>query len=321
MNSKMAQLTHTNAFRNYGGTLLALLVLVLLFSFTNQYFFTARNIQNVLVQMAIIAILAFGMTYVLMLGQIDLSVGSIIAVSGIMLGWGLQTGVRPLVAVILSLLVGVCCGTLNGLISSYMRIPTFIVTVATMGIFRGGGYAVTGAAPISINDPVIEWFGNGRVAGVPVPIIIMIVMLVVMHVTLTRTKFGRQIVLTGGNVEAARFAGIRVEKLQLYVFMIMGGAAAVSALIMTSRLYSAQPNAALGYELDAIAAAVLGGTSLTGGRGTVMGTFIGALIIAVVNNGMNLLGIEYYFQTIVKGLIIIAAVYIDVRSKKQRLTK
>lgn len=321
MKAQLNKVTQSHTFRTYGGTLLALLALVLLFSFASEYFFTGRNIQNVLVQMAIIAILAFGMTYVLMLGQIDLSVGSIIAVSGVTLGLGLSAGYNPFIALMLAILVGVLCGTLNGSVSAFLRIPTFIVTVATMGIFRGIGYAVTGAQPIAVSDPVIEWFGNGSIAGIPVPILIMLVMLIVMHVVLTRTKFGRQIVLAGGNVDAARFAGIKVERLQLYVFMIMGAAAAVSALIMISRLYSAQPNAAQGYELDAIAAAVLGGTSLTGGRGTVMGTFIGALIIAVVNNGMNLLGIEYYFQNIVKGLIIIAAVYIDVRSKSQTLGK
>lgn len=318
MKEHIDKVRHSATFRTYGGTLLALVALIALFGFTNEFFFSVRNFGNILLQMAIIAILAFGMTYVLMLGQIDLSVGSIVALCGVLLGLMLQAGANPFIAVLGALALGLFLGFTNGWVSAYLGIPTFIVTVATMGIYRGVAYAVTDAKPVAIENPVIEWFGNERIVGIPVPIVIMVLVLVVMHVVLTRTKFGRQIVLAGGNPEAARFAGIKVKRLQVYVFMIMGAAAALSGLLMSSRLYSAQPNAATSYELDAIAAAVLGGTSLTGGQGTVFGTFIGALIIAVVNNGMNLLGLDYYFQSIVKGLIIIIAVFIDVRSKKQR---
>lgn len=321
MSSRVAKITQSSAARTYGGTLIALVALIVFFAIMNGHFLTGRNILNVLVQMSVIALLAFGMTYVLMLGEIDLSVGSIVALSGTVMGLSLASGFNPVIAVVLAVLTGILCGTINGWVSAYWKIPTFIVTVATMGIFRGVGYALTDAKPIAIDNGFIEWLGNGQVIGIPVPIIIMVITLAIMHVVLTRTKFGRQVVLTGGNKEAAKFAGIRVKRLQLYVFMIMGVAAAVAGILMTSRLYSAQPNAATGYELDAIASAVLGGTSLTGGRGTVVGTFIGALIIAVVNNGMNLMGLEYYFQNIVKGLIIIAAVYVDVRSKRQSLGK
>lgn len=321
MKATIEQFRQSAALRTYGGTLIALAALIVLFGVTNEYFLTGRNFGNILLQMAIIAILAFGMTYVLMLGQIDLSVGSVVALSGVVLGLVLNNTGNPVLAVLAAVALGLFLGFANGWISAYLGIPTFIVTVATMGIYRGLAYAVTDSKPVPIDNPVIEWFGNGRVVGIPVPIIVMVIVLIVMHVVLTRTKFGRQIVLAGGNAEAARFAGIKVKRLQLYVFMIMGSAAALSGLLMTSRLYSAQPNAALSYELDAIAAAVLGGTSLTGGQGTVFGTFIGALIIAVVNNGMNLLGLDYYFQSIVKGFIIIVAVFIDVRSKKQRTGK
>lgn len=317
MREHIEKVRHSATVRTYGGTLVALVALVILFAVTNEFFFTVRNFGNILLQMAIIAILAFGMTYVLMLGQIDLSVGSIVALCGVVLGLMLQAGSNPFVAVLAAVGLGLLLGVCNGWISAYLGIPTFIVTVATMGIYRGIAYAMTDAKPVAIDNPVIEWFGNERIVGIPVPIVIMVVVLVVMHVVLTRTKFGRQIVLAGGNAEAARFAGIKVKRLQLYVFMIMGAAAALAGILMSSRLYSAQPNAATSYELDAIAAAVLGGTSLTGGQGTVVGTFIGALIIAVVNNGMNLLGLDYYFQSIVKGLIIIIAVFIDVHSKKR----
>lgn len=317
MREHIEKVRHSATVRTYGGTLVALVALVILFAVTNEFFFTVRNFGNILLQMAIIAILAFGMTYVLMLGQIDLSVGSIVALCGVVLGLLLQAGSNPFIAVLAAVGLGLLLGVGNGWISAYLGIPTFIVTVATMGIYRGIAYAMTDAKPVAIDNPVIEWFGNERIFGIPVPIVIMVVVLVIMHVVLTRTKFGRQIVLAGGNAEAARFAGIKVKRLQLYVFMIMGAAAALAGILMSSRLYSAQPNAATSYELDAIAAAVLGGTSLTGGQGTVVGTFIGALIIAVVNNGMNLLGLDYYFQSIVKGLIIIIAVFIDVHSKKR----
>lgn len=321
MKERFAQFRQSGTLRTYGGTLIALVALVVLFAATTEYFMTVRNFGNILLQMAIIAILAFGMTYVLMLGQIDLSVGSSVAFVGVVLGLMLKDDGNPLLALLAALGLGLVLGLCNGWASAYLGIPTFIVTVATMGIYRGVAYAITDAQPVPIENPLVEWLGNGRVIGIPVPIIIMVVVLIVMHVVLTRTKFGRQIVLAGGNAEAARFAGIKVKRLQVYVFMIMGAAAALSGILMTSRLYSAQPNAATSYELDAIAAAVLGGTSLTGGSGTVFGTFIGALIIAVVNNGMNLLGLDYYFQSIVKGLIIIVAVFIDVRSKKQGTKK
>lgn len=316
MRRTVRQIMGNGLVRTYGGTLAALVGLMVLFSFTNEYFFNARNIGNILLQMTVVALLAYGMTYILMLGEIDLSVGSIVAVSGVSLGLMLRAGWNPWLAILVTLVVGIACGFCNGWISAYLKIPTFIVTVATMGIFRGVGQALTSAKAVSISDPTVEWLGNGEIAGIGVPIIVMLVVLLVMNTVLTRTSFGRQAVLTGGNRDAARFAGITVQRLQVKVFVIMGACAALAGILLTSRQFSAQPNAADGYELDAIAAAVLGGTSLNGGRGTVFGTFIGALIIAVVNNGMNLMGVESYLQKIVKGVIIILAVWVDVRSKR-----
>lgn len=316
MSFSVRQITGNNLVRTYGGTLAALVGLMVLFSFTNDYFFNARNLGNILLQMTVVALLAYGMTYVLMLGEIDLSVGSIVAVSGVSLGLMLQAGWNPWLAIVVTMAVGIACGFVNGWLSAYLKIPTFIVTVATMGIFRGVGQALTNAKAVSVDEPTVEWLGTGEIAGIGVPIIIMLIVLLVMNTVLTRTKFGRQAVLTGGNRDAARFAGIKVQRLQVKVFIIIGACAALAGILLTSRQYSAQPNAADGYELDAIAAAVLGGTSLNGGRGTVFGTFIGALIIAVVNNGMNLMGVESYLQKIVKGVIIILAVWVDVRSKR-----
>lgn len=317
----MNKILHSPMLRTYGGTLVALLLLGVLFSLLSDNFFSTRNLSNVLLQMTVIAILAFGMTFVLMLGEIDLSVGSIAALAGVTLGVTLRAGAPWPVAILATLVVGAICGFINGSVSAYLGIPTFIVTVATMGIFRGVGYAMTDSKPVPVTNEAVIAAGNDAILGVPMPVLIMVIVLIALSILLSRTKYGRQMMLTGGNRTAARFAGVRTQRLQVSVFVVMGLAAALSGILLTSRLYSAQPNAAEGYELDAIAAAVLGGTSLTGGQGTVVGTFIGALIIAVVNNGMNLLGLEYYFQDIVKGLIIIVAVFIDVRNKKARLER
>nr|WP_315989749.1 ABC transporter permease [Desulforamulus aquiferis] len=190
------------------------------------------------------------------------------------------------------------------------------------GYIQGCSYAITDARPIQIEDPIILFLGNAKLFDViPVPVVIVVMLLIVAHVLLSKTKFGRQAKIVGGNKVAAEYVGINVRTLQMKIFMITGIAAAISSILLTARLYSAQPNAAGGYELDAIAAAVLGGTSLSGGYGTVIGTFIGALIMGVINNGMNLVGMPYFYQQIVKGLIIIVAVYIDVRNKERMLSK
>lgn len=318
----MKKLLNNSLFRSYGGVTLALIILMAVFSILSPHFLNPNNLLTVFSQVSIIAIMAFGMTFVLMLGQIDLSVGSIVALSGVVLGMLLSSGVHPLLAIVLVLIVGAIAGLFNGFVSSQFGIPTFIVTVASMGIFRGLGYAMTDAKPISLDDNFILAIGNKKLFDViPYPVIIVIVLLIIFHILLSKTPFGRRTKMAGGNPLAAEYVGIKTKSLMLKVFVISGIASAVSGIILASRLYSAQPNAGQGYELDAIAAAVLGGTSLSGGYGTVFGTFIGALIMGVINNGMNLIGLSYYYQQIVKGLIIIIAVFIDVRNKKRMLSK
>ncbi|MBS4174195.1 ABC transporter permease [Bacillus sp. FJAT-49736] len=311
-----------NFYKSYGGVMIALIVLVILFSILSPYFFGANNLLTILSQVSIIAIMAFGMTFVLMIGEIDLSVGSIAALSGLVLGLMLSFGINGPLSILITLLVGALAGGINGFISARWRIPTFIVTVATMGIFRGIGYSFTNAKPIQIDNSFILFLGNRKIFDViPVPVVIVVILLVAFHIWLSKTKFGRRAKMTGGNKTAAEYVGINTRSLQIKIFMIAGVASAISGILLTSRLYSAQPNSATGYELDAIAAAVLGGTSLTGGYGTVFGTFIGALIMGVINNGMNLIGLPYFYQQIVKGVIIIIAVYIDVRNKGKILGK
>ena len=290
-------------FRQYGGILSGMVVLIILFSFINDSFFTANNITNIILQVSIIAITAYGMTYVLLLGDIDLSVGSTI----------------PFVLLVpLSIIAALALGMINGGLTAIAGIPSFIVTVATMGIFRGIAYIVTDGMPIMIKDDAFLALGNGEFLYIPIPIWILIILLLINHFILTKTTFGRKIYITGGNKEAAIYSGINVTRLKIKVFMITAVLAGISGMILASRLYSGQPNSALSYELDAIAAAVLGGTSLNGGYGTVVGTVIGALTIGVINNGMNLMNVPYFYQMVVKGLVILVAVYFDVRNKRKR---
>lgn len=255
--------------------------------------FTANNITNIILQVSIIAITAYGMTYVLLLGDIDLSVGSTIALIGTFAALSFM-GIPFILLVPLSIIAALALGMINGGLTAIAGIPSFIVTVATMGIFRGIAYIVTDGMPIMIKDDAFLALGNGEFLYIPIPIWILIILLLINHFILTKTTFGRKIYITGGNKEAAVYSGINVTRLKIKVFMITAVLAGISGMILASRLYSGQPNSALSYELDAIAAAVLGGTSLNGGYGTVVGTVIGALTIGVINNGMNLMNVPYF---------------------------
>ena len=304
--------------RQYAGIVLSLVALCVFFSLTNDRFLSVANFTNIFQQVAVIAITAFGMTWVILLGEIDLSVGSIIAVAGMVgaqiigLGWGFVP------ALVLTLAAGAAMGLFNGVLTAKFLLPSFIVTVATMSIFRGLVSLPTGGAPAMNMDPTWIAIGANSFLGVPIIIWVVLVLFVVNHVALAHTTFGRKTYLTGGNREAALYSGINVDLMKIRIFMISGLMAAISGILLSSRLYSAQTNAGLSYELDAIAAAVLGGTSLSGGVGTMVGTLIGALIIGVLNNGMNMLSVPYFYQLIVKGLVILIAVYLDVRSKQRQ---
>jgi ribose transport system permease protein len=303
--------------RHYGGIVCGLIVLCGLFALLSPNFLSLGNLLNVVLQVSIIAILGFGMTYVLLLGDIDLSVGAVMALVGTIAAMAMQHGVHPVFAVLAAMLAGLLLGWVNGALSALLTIPSFIVTVATMGVFRGLAYITSAGVPISIDDDRFAVLGNGTFLGVAFPIWVLALLLAINHFVLSRTVFGRKAYLAGGNREAALYSGINVRRLRIVIFMISGLMASIGGVLMTSRLYSAQPNAGMGYELDAIAAAVLGGTSLSGGYGTIVGTLIGALIIGVINNGMNLLSVPYFYQLIVKGVVILVAVCIDVQTKKR----
>jgi ribose transport system permease protein len=304
--------------KQYGGILTGLLVLVALFWRLSPNFMVVGNLLNVVLQVSITAILAFGMTYVLLLGEIDLSVGAAVALTGTVAALGLEHGLWLWVVIPLALLAGLALGAINGMLSSLLSIPSFIVTLATMGIFRGLAYIMSAGVPITVENERFVGLGNGSLLSVPAPIWVLLALLVGNQFILSKTVFGRKIYLAGGNREAALYSGVNVRILKIIIFMLSGLMAGISGVLLTARLYSAQPNAGMGYELDAIAAAALGGTSLNGGYGTVTGTLVGALIIGVINNGMNLLSVPYFYQLIVKGLVILAAVGIDVQSKKYR---
>ena len=274
--------------------------------------------MNIFQQVAVVAIAAFGMTWVILLGEIDLSVGSIIAVAGMVGAQSLALGTGFPAALLITIIAGAILGAVNGLLTARLLLPSFIVTVATMSIYRGLVSLPTGGAPLMISDPNWQAIGASHFLGVPLIIWILLILFLANHIALSMTVFGRETYLTGGNREAALYSGIRVNRIKIIIFTLSGVMSAIAGILLSSRLYSAQTNAGLSYELDAIAAAVLGGTSLSGGVGTMPGTLIGALIIGVLNNGMNMLSVPYFYQLIVKGVVIIIAVWLDVRAKRRK---
>ncbi|WP_298079155.1 ABC transporter permease [uncultured Cardiobacterium sp.] len=304
--------------RQYGGIVIALIILCTVFAIANSRFLSLANFMNIFQQVAVVAIAAFGMTWVILLGEIDLSVGSIIAVAGMVGAQSLALGTGFTAALLITVAAGAILGAINGLLTARLLLPSFIATVATMSIYRGLVSLPTGGAPLMIADPHWQAIGASRFLGLPLIIWILLALFLLNHILLSMTVFGRQTYLTGGNREAALYSGIRVDRIKIIIFTLSGVMSAIAGILLSSRLYSAQTNAGLSYELDAIAAAVLGGTSLTGGVGTMPGTLIGALIIGVLNNGMNMLSVPYFFQLIVKGAVIIIAVWLDVRAKQRK---
>ncbi|MBM7698638.1 ribose ABC transporter permease [Kurthia huakuii] len=295
------------------GPLFGLLLIVVIISIMSPNFLTTDNIFNVLRQVSISALIAFGMTFVILTGGIDLSVGSTLALTGAVAASLLAGGTDPFIAMGVALMLGLILGAINGVIIAKGKVAPFIATLATMTIYRGLTLVYTDGKPISgLGDHLaFQMFGKGYFFGIPVPVVTMLVTFFVLYFILRKTTFGRRVYAIGGNAEAARLSGINVDRTTIAVYALTGMLAAMAALILTSRLNSAQPTAGQSYELDAIAAVVLGGTSLTGGRGWIVGTLIGALIIGVLNNGLNLIGVSSFFQQVVKGLVILFAVLID----------
>jgi len=291
--------------------LVGLIVVSCLMGLASDNFFTVSNIFNVLRQVSIVGILAVGMTFVILTGGIDLSVGAVMALVGtVTAGLIVNSGLPAGVALPAALVLGLAIGLANGFLVAWGRMPAIIVTLATMGMARGLALIYSGGYPISGLPSWISWFGVGRVGMVPVPVIIMVAIYAVAWVLLQRTAFGRHVYALGGNELAAQLSGVKTRRVKLAVYGISGLTSALAAVILSGRLMSGQPNAGIGFELDAIAAVVLGGTAIAGGRGLILGTLIGAVLLGILNNGLNLMGINPYLQDVIKGGIILIAIYI-----------
>ncbi|MFD0829370.1 ribose ABC transporter permease RbsC [Neobacillus cucumis] len=295
------------------GPLLGLIILIVIVSILNPSFLEPLNILNLLRQVAINALIAFGMTFVILTGGIDLSVGAILALSSSLTAGMIVSGLDPILAIIVGCILGGIMGMVNGLLITKGKMAPFIATLATMTAFRGLTLVYTKGNPITgLGDNYLfQLFGRGYFLGIPVPAITMIVTFVLLYIVLHKTPFGRKTYAIGGNEKAALISGIKVPNVKLIIYGLSGLLAALAGAILTSRLNSAQPTAGTSYELDAIAAVVLGGTSLSGGKGRIFGTLIGALIIGTLNNGLNLLGVSSFYQQVVKGIVIIIAVLLD----------
>ncbi len=310
-------------FKDNLGIIVAFLVLCIFLSVnpaTRGSFFTAKNLFNVLRQISTNLYLACGMTMVIILGGIDLSVGSIIALSGCIAAGCVSRYNMPIgIAILIGVLVGLIVGMFNGLVISRTTIPPFIVTLATMNIAKGLAYVYTGGSPVRVVTKEWQFIGAGYIGPIPTPVVILIVVLIVTAIIMNKTKIGRHMYAVGGNQQAAEFSGIDVAKVKFFVHAFSGIMAGLAGIVLASRMYSGQPTAGDGAEMDAIAAVVVGGTSMAGGSGKIGGTIIGGLIIGVLNNGLNLLNVNSFWQYVVKGVVILLAVFIDyIRNKKTK---
>jgi ribose transport system permease protein len=297
------------------GTVAGLLVLGAALTLLSPHFLTTSNLLNVFEQTAINAIIAVGMTFVIVSGGIDLSVGSLVALSGIVLALALQAGWPVPLAMVAGIATGASCGLVNGVLVTMGRLPPFIATLGMMSVARGFALVLAEGRPISGFEGGFRGLATGSVFGLPMPAVVMIAAFVLGHIVLTRTRFGRYVFAIGGNEEATRLSGVSVGFHKTLVYVVSGAASGLAAAVLTARLNSAQPIAGLMYELDAIAATVIGGTSLMGGEGSLGGTLVGALIMGVLRNGLNLLGVSSFVQQIVIGAVIIGAVLADTATR------
>jgi ribose/xylose/arabinose/galactoside ABC-type transport system permease subunit len=287
-----------------------LLLVGVVLTIASPVFLTHNNLMNVGLATSVAALLAVGQTYVIILAEIDLSVGAALGFTAVVTAQtlrdhGLVAGVAAGVA------AGAAIGLVNGLLVTKTRMPSFIATLATMSVLSGLSLQLTKGNPVAVTDYDFQGIGQSRIAGVPVPVVIMLVVFAAAGYLLARTRFGRHVYATGDNTEAARLSGVRTDRVKILAFVISGVLAALAGFILTARLSTAEPTAGTGLELEAIAAVIIGGTSLAGGRGTLLGTLVGALVLGVIDNGMNLLDVSPFLQNVVKGLVILLAVFLD----------
>lgn len=301
------------------GIICVLLLIGIALSILSPVFFTADNIISVLLQISNNMYLALGMTLVIILGGIDLSVGSIVAMTGTLtVGFIVTNGLPIWLAIILGIAIGTACGFFSGMIVANFKVPAFIVTLAMMNMAKGVAYIYSGGRSTRIMDDSFIKIGTGQLFGfIPLPVIYMIILIIIFIILLNKTKLGTYIYAVGGNRESAKLSGVPNKKVEIAVYTISGFLAAFAGLVLCSRMFSGQPAAGSGYEMDAIAACVLGGVSMSGGIGRISGTIFGAIAIGIISNGLNLLGVSSFWQLLVKGMIILIAVLVD--SQKARL--
>lgn len=294
------------------GIFVAFGLIYLVLSLITPNFLTWSNLTIVVTQVSINALLAFGVTFVIITGGIDLSLGSMVAVAGVVAASFAHPDTYPvIVPVLMGILTGLAMGAFNGFVITRSHVPPFIVTLGTMTIGRGLALILSKGRPVSNLSDSFNFIGGGQFLGIPMPIFILIVMFVVCAVLLNKTIAGRYMYAIGGNEQAARASGIPLNKIKMIVYTLCGGLAGLAGILLTSRITTGQPNAGAGFELDAIAAAIIGGTSTSGGTGTMAGALIGALLIGVISNGLDLLNVTSYYQQVVMGIIIIGAVVLD----------
>lgn len=294
------------------GTLIALAILVVFFSIASPIFLSIENLLNITRQVAVVSLLAVGMTIVIISGGIDLSVGSIIAFVGIITSSAIKDyGIPILIAIIIGLFVGAITGIVNGSLISFLNMPAFITTMGTMTILRGLGYIYTSAYPIYNLPKEFKLIGQGFIWSIPIPTMILIVVAIVVHVILSKTVFGRHIYAIGGNSDAAKYAGINVHKVKILVYIINGVIAGLAAVVQTARVGAGMPTIGEGFELEAVASVVIGGAAMSGGSGSILGTILGSVVLGVLSNGLSLLNVDSYVMQVVRGLIVILAVLLD----------
>jgi len=296
---------------------MAFMAIFVAFSLLNENFLSINNVLNIVVQSSIIAIIAVGQTMVILTSGIDLSVGSIVGAAGIGIGLLMVSGMPIPIAVLIGVLIGCALGLINGVIISYGRVPAFIATLGMMGIARGFGLALNEGKPVAGLPLAFEKIASEKVGGIPIFVFYTLVIYIIMFVILERTKFGRYIYAIGGNRDAARLSGVKVKVIETIVYLFSGLFSGIGAILLTARLNYATPVAGTGYELDTIAAVVIGGTALSGGQGRIIGTLVGALMLGILRNGLTIVNVSSYFQQIIIGSVIIIAVYADKLNEKK----
>lgn len=316
---RLSDLDFAHIYRKYG-TILIFVGIFILASFLSPTFLTEANLTNVLRQVVVVSLLACGVTFIIILGHIDVSLGSVLALCGVISASVMATTGSITLAIIAGIAVGIVTGAINGFVITFFRIPSFIMTLAMTTVARGTVLLYTAGAPVSgLGD--FKIIGQGSIGPFPISVLILVAFALISWVLLNKTKFGRYIYAVGGNERAARASGINPDSIVMRAFIFNGILCAVAGIVLMSRINSGQPAGGVGYEFDAITAVVVGGTSLMGGTGMITGTIVGAMIIGVINNILNLMNVSSYWQQIIKGLIIAVAVILDVWTKSARRKK